>query len=256
MSSSKFQTILLSAGSIAALLIAGIQIYDWFIRPSDELVGIIDYGEFEFPQGVKDSVASVMDLTHPEYEKSKKELVSRIDKHIDEDYSEYVEEAIELYFTLYLRSSVPNELVGSYGQFEGYWNAKIINEGSTTLKEVTLSLPDTAYAQISREGSDMKSEPQQSVIRIGTMLPQEVVEVYAWTTSNISYLDEDELKLVHSDGAGNLRVLSKVGPFWAWLDRYWGLILVQLGLLFLFVSWAVPQFKKDMAKLKSNKDAE
>ena len=121
---------------------------------------------------------------------------------------------------LLLHERLPTSLPYKF-RMRGVWRVLVTNDNRRSLSEVTITLPDTRYLLVNREGEDPIQRESDEVIRVGTLRPQESVVLISWASSETSKRMAEEIKLTHSEGVGEVVIRAPVGPFGQWTDRYW-----------------------------------
>lgn len=212
-----------------AVIIAITQLWDWFAAPSESLEGDITYGSFELPPGLVNQIEELQQLAQEDTLKQQLKLLEAFSFIEDSSVRTVAEERALSRISRFLRISLPYTIPEPYSRLSGYWAAELRNTGSTTLQDVSLTLPGTVYATVSREGEPRESGAFGPVFRFKTLQPQETIDIYAWATIAPSRYHDDDVKLVHSSGFGSVSFRAPVAPFWVFMDDYWPVFAFPLG---------------------------
>jgi hypothetical protein len=90
------------------------------------------------------------------------------------------------------------ELIGAY------LHGRVENEGSKEVKQVTLTIPDAAYACVHREPSGWNCQSSVTIVTIGDLAPLESAIVQIWLRFNPQILNYKDIRLTHSEGVGRI----------------------------------------------------
>lgn len=208
--------------SILIGLVALTQLWDWATALSSEVTAEITFGKFVMPPSLVDELEAVHDDLS-DFAKLKADLdMSRALKVIeDEKVRTGVGNLIYLKFSDFLAKRLPRGVPSDYRSIDGYWSAVIRNRGTKAIEAVTITLPNTSYISVKREGLKAHHERSTSLIQLGQLQPHEGITLLAWSDIEPKRLYFDDIKLTHSTGVGNISIRAPAGPFWASMERWW-----------------------------------
>lgn len=221
-------------GVVLAVLLAGLQVWDWVIKPSQKLEAEIQYGPFVLPPQVEAQfaknqavafgpwIAPLVERTLTEDGISEKSI-PRMAIHLNSEVQRHLRDALTL------------QLPPSVSGLHGFWRAAVRNGGSQPLQGVRLVLPLSAFVIVEREGSAPVQRDVDSVIDLETVHPHEFVRVTAWAKSEPFHPTDETVRLTHASGTGTVSFQQPVGAVGQFVDRYWPPLLFTLPLLFVFL---------------------
>jgi len=124
---------------------------------------------------------------------------------------------------------------------KGYWAVVVRNSGDRSALGVSLHLPGVTYFLIERKGMTPTHARADEVIELGSMKPQDEVQVIGWTQFKPSEYDVDEITLKHESGVGTVKGLYPVGGAWYGLACHWRFWVLQT-LCFAVLVYCVVMF--------------
>ena len=116
----------------------------------------------------------------------------------------------------YKNSIVPFD---SLYYIDGIWFVKVRNAGKIQCSSVTIKLPRAIFASVEREGADLITSNIKGVVNIGNLMPQEAVNIVAWTNGFHSH--NEKIQISYDKGLGKVMLKRAVDPFWWLLAKYW-----------------------------------
>jgi hypothetical protein len=128
------------------------------------------------------------------------------------------------YVSYQIQAQLRESQTKPFRYLDGYWSARLANNGSTTLTGVVVNLPGTTYASIRREGVEPVFGDSSDVITVGSMRPGEVVGVQAWSRYGTSVYHARDVRVTHERGIGDTVIYAPVGWIGQIADRYWPLV--------------------------------
>lgn len=229
--------------AVLAAILSILQIIDWFGRPNSRVEASVSFGSIEFPPDVIARHETLKKL----YEGKWIESIpfDKFNKNISPDDNQRTTIAL----TNQVRDSLRKqfELEYNVSKAVGFWRATVENTGSQSLSNVRLLLPDSFAVSIERPGTPKTLHSIDTVVEIGAIQPQELVEIVAWSKSapRIS----DNVRLTHSTGVGDLEFLSNFGAPARFVQRneflvIMALIIVAAVSLFSLMSYLLDFFSK------------
>lgn len=238
-------------------IVASIQLYDWFLKPTDELIANVEYDSFKIPIGLVEKVDALRENSDSEKLAEKLSVKPDIENYVKNEDIDYVSSRLTSEIASFFRQEVPHNFLRPYSDIRGQWKIRLRNEGDTTLDSVSLSIPDLLYAEIKMEDvDDLTVHQKTDLMRVGNMLPGDNIEILVWSSTSPSRFDEDEVRLVHSKGHGELRFRSRVSPIWVWLDRNWGFLVFQTLFIGFWLYWVIASIRKDLIKRREKEQKE
>lgn len=208
-----------AVGVVLAILVAATQLWDWLTVPDDELVAHVDFGPFLQPPQLEMEFERFGDLRDWEKLAEIVDLDGLLDGESDA-YAKDLARKVLFRVSWLLRDRLPASLPYEY-RLSGIWLARIVSESPRSLSEVTVTLPDTRYVLIRREGGEASHLESGEVIELGNLRPRESLSIVAWSAYETSARRAEEIKLTHSEGVGSVIVRAPVGRLGQWMDKYW-----------------------------------
>ena len=231
-----------TGGVVLAVLVALTQLWNWTtpLFQGDELVADVSFGPFVQVPRLRSEIESFGELLNL---KGLESLVNfdRLVKRSDDA------RATEILLHDVLREvsrSLRDRLITSLSYSDllwpgGMYRVLVTNKGRRSLSEVTITLPDTQFLSLKREGENPSQCESGEVIELGTLRPQELVLLVSWASREPSRRSAGRIKLTHSEGVGDVVVRAPVGALGQWIEKYWigALILLTgaLGIILLVV---------------------
>lgn len=109
------------------------------------------------------------------------------------------------------------------------WLMKVKNTRPDAAQNVRIEVPK-ALAAARVEGDAVVSlsdaTGEGTVVQLGRIEPGREVRVAIWSLP----ISPHNLQLWHDDGKGTIVSLRPVGPFWAWMDKYWPFVTLVIVL--------------------------
>ena len=217
-------------GVLVALLLAGLQVWDWVNKPSQKLEADVQYGPFLLPPQVEAQFTRNQALV---FEPWISPLVERtlLEDGVSEKSVPRLANRLSGDVRQHLRNSLTLNLPSSISGLRGLWRASVRNGGSQPLQAVRLVLPLSATVIVEREGANPTQRDVDSIIELETVHPREVVRITAWAKSEPIHPTEETVRLTHASGTGTVFIQQPVGAVGQFVDRYWPLILFVLAAL-------------------------
>lgn len=217
----------LAIAALAAIL-SILQIIDWFGRPNSRVEASVSFGSIEFPPDVIARHETLKKLHEGKWIESIP--FDKFNKNISPDDNQGTSIAL----TNQVRDSLRQqfELEYNVSKAVGFWRATVENTGSQSLSNVRLLLPGSFAVSIERPGTPKTLHSIDTVVEIGAIQPQEIVEIVAWskTPPRIS----DSIRLTHSTGVGDLEFLSNFGAPARFVQRNEFLVIFALMIVTVF----------------------
>ena len=216
-------------GLLAAVL-SVTQLWDWFVKPSQQLEADIQFGPFGLPPALDayfDKLQPVIagDWIEPLVRSSIGRAVPA-QKDADRIARDV---AREVQFRL--RDSVPTRIPIEVTTLTGYWRATVRNTGSQPLQGVRLVLPHSTFVQVERDGGPAVRRNVDAVIDLDVVHPRDVLRVTAWSKIEPGIATEGDVRLTHAGGVGTLTIHRPVGILGRLTDQYAfpAVMLLMLG---------------------------
>ena len=216
-----------TVGIVLMIPVALIQLWDWTetVLQDDQLVANVEFWPFlQLPQ------------LNSEFERFRElqglenlEALIGLDEFMgdnDDPRAEALVRQVIRRVNLLLRERLPTSLPFEF-QMYGVWRVRVTNDSRRSLSGVTITLPNTRYLSVDREGEDPIQRESGEVIRVGALRPQESVLLTSWASSAPpSQFRAERIELTHSEGIGEVAMRVPVGPVGQWIDRYWFPLLI------------------------------
>lgn len=120
------------------------------------------------------------------------------------------------------------------------------NEGRSVATHVALTVPDTNYVEVMREGKNPEEIPPSELIPLGDIQIEEQICVNAWATCPVSRHNARGVAIFNELGTAPLYVRTPVGAIARWINKYITarvlLILIVVALVCVFVYWPIKRF--------------
>lgn len=203
------------------------QIWDRLNSPSDDLVAQVEFGPFYLPPLLESQFESFGDLS--DFNKLAQSIeLEKLLADQDDKFTRSLAFDILREISLLLLDKLPRSIPSEITQISGYWSVRVENAGPTSLSGVTITLPNTAYISLKREGSNTQNHESREVILIGDLRPREVVRLTAWSFYGPTMLATDDIKLTHAKGLGEVSIRAPAGAFGRWIEDYWGFLIIMI----------------------------
>ena len=208
-----------------AILVAATQLWDWTapLLQGDGLAASVSFVPFLQVPLLRSELKSFDELLETESLASLVDL-DRLVKHSNDEKAaeilvrDTLEEVSRSLRERLIRSLSRNYLL----QPKGIYQVLVTNHSRRSLSEVTITLPDTQFLWLKREGENPSQCESGEIIKLGTLRPQESVALVSWTSSEPSiWLSVPGIILTHSEGVGDVAVRVPVGGLGQWFDKYW-----------------------------------
>ena len=235
---------------IFALAVAVTNLWDWVMSPDPNLVAEIEYGLFEYPPGLIDSLKSLRNLAD-ESRLMEIELEDAL-KPIPDSMRESSRHWILLYFSLYLKEHLPSGVPQPFSDIRGYWSITLRNEGEKLARSVMLRLHNLVYVCIYRDGEALVSNESPESIKIGDLHPLEEIRIIAWSSGEPSFYRYryDEIRLTHESGVGTVLIRAPIDPVWHKLASFWEILwstiqfFIIAVLILVAIAWIVAKLEE------------
>ena len=96
------------------------------------------------------------------------------------------------------------ELQPSYEVIGAFLNGRVTNNGSKQIKQVTLRIPDAAYACVRLKPGDSRCQASAGLVTIGDLGSFESADVQIWLSYRPNVTAYKDIKLTHSEGVGRI----------------------------------------------------
>ncbi|GAA4445586.1 hypothetical protein [Novipirellula rosea] len=214
----------IAIGAVLALL----QIWDWFTKPSDDLRATATFSEVHLPPTLDSHLNAV------ETRLASTELIGElaegtyIDDKTEEGKRLAEREAERILRTI--RREVPTDVPFEVSRVSGCYVMEVSNAGNSALSDVQVVVPSARVSELVREDDSNTISITRGVVSVGNLQPREVVKVSVWADSIYSPYSSEGIRLTHSTGVGSVSIYAAASPFAQWIDR-WGIFAIVTGSL-------------------------
>ncbi len=210
--------------------------YRWATAPSVKLTAIVEYDSFIWPAGFASDLQSLRNALD---EDSLKSVINSNKRYAEslknQDMKDAVSQALDVVAENTRSRFSLDGMPRSYKHILGYWYMTLENGKNQELESVEVFFPSAVLVQIKREGMEATRDSVNEIVRLGRMRPGETVSLVAWTDTEPTDYKAERIRVTHSGGVGDVKVLQRVGPTGQFFDRYLVVIVWCLvWLLFLF----------------------
>lgn len=225
-----------------AFFVVGIPSCLWFcidlcgkFIPKGKLTAYVHSGQFIIPPAIDGEFKAMNDMASVENLMANERVSRKLDQVKDESTRKIAEEMIERVSSV-IQRNIPDSLPSEYRFIDGYWSVKVINNCKEQVTSVRIFLPRTAYVVMKKESDAALSEWSDELLEIGTLQPQEEVDIMAWSSVYPIRSHKDDIKLTHSEGTGKVKVYEPVSPFWSFVAENVGFFMSGIQFTFLLVA--------------------
>ncbi|MCZ6834321.1 MAG: hypothetical protein O7G85_00970 [Planctomycetota bacterium] len=238
MESKKKQIAVVIASTITAIL-ALTQIYNWITEPSSDVFAEVRYNSIQYPPELDNKFSEINAIVaNYDFSSNVKHAIN-LEKDLEphKDRLDKMSKDIIQDLARRIPSSTPYDIK----TIEGCWQFRINNNGDKQAQSVKLFVPWAVVAKVAREGGNTAIMKIDEVIDLADMHPRESISISVWTTRVPASYYEDDIKLTHMNGVGDLKIYAVAGPFGRFIDEQWPFIIFLMLMMIPFgLSMASP----------------
>jgi hypothetical protein len=226
----KLLTWLKVIGILLALILAAVQLWDWYNAPSEKLVAHVQFGAFMLPPQLDDEFQKLSRLVDFDTLSERFGIPELLRERGDSNCAALADELVLRAYSM-LSHELPTSLPYQYKMMNGLWLVRVRNEGGRSVTGVSIRLPYTQSVLLKKEGQPPRYNTSGEVIELGDLRPTEEITLVAWADIEPSLYSSNDIKLIHSNGVGSVSVSAPVEGATLWIYEH----LTSITLLVLMV---------------------